>query len=62
MLELLTKWGTPHGGFIGTDYGESEDDHRAIGVDEAHARYLYEAFVKLGRYPIRGAIHAPTTT
>ena len=43
---LIEKWGTPDGGFIGSDY----TDHTAIGVSEENAGYLFEAFKKYGKY------------
>jgi hypothetical protein len=40
---LLSRWGTPRGGFILSDYG----DGAAIGVPNEVKRLMLEAFVKL---------------
>ncbi len=47
---LIHKWGTPQGGFIGTDYGATEEDHLAIGVSKERVQYMLEAFEKHGQY------------
>ena len=45
---LISKWGTPEGGFIGTDYGSTEDDHIAVGVTKERVQWMLEAFRKHG--------------
>lgn len=45
---LINTWGTPEGGFIGSDYGWTTEDHIAIGVGKKRVRYALEAFRKYG--------------
>jgi len=47
---LIEKWGTPHGGFIATDYGSNEADHLAIGASRRQTQYALDAFRKFGNY------------
>lgn len=47
---LINKWGTPKGGFIGTDYGATEEDHLAIGVSKERVCWMLEAFRRYGVY------------
>ncbi len=47
---LIYKWGTSKGGFIGTDYGATEEDHIAIGVSKKRVLWMLEAFRKYGKY------------
>ncbi len=47
---LIEKWGTPEGGFIGTDYGATQEDHIAIGVSKERVCWMLEAFRRYGNY------------
>ncbi|MBT9150788.1 MAG: hypothetical protein DDT40_00967 [candidate division WS2 bacterium] len=47
---LIEKWGTSKGGFIGTDYGTTEEDHIAIGVSKERVCWMLEAFRRYGVY------------
>ena len=46
---LLHHWGTPEGGFILGDYGDSE----AIGVAEEKKRWMLQAFLAQDRWKPR---------
>ena len=43
---LLGSWGTEHGGFILSDYG----DGRAIGVSDERKRLMFDSFMKYDRW------------
>jgi uroporphyrinogen decarboxylase len=45
-VRLMMNWGTPQGGFIFSDYGDS----RAIGVTEDRKKVMFNAFLKNDRW------------
>lgn len=46
---LICKWATSKGGFIGSDYGTTDEDHLAIGVSKERVQWMLESFKKHGQ-------------